>query len=244
MAEDEDGREAGAAAAAPANGPGGQPAARTGAKARRSPADPRPRAAARTGAKAGGAKAAGARAGVAKAGAAKAAGAKARSVAALAAHRAARAEAMRVLRDSVRADYEAGLKPLAKIADSVGRTASTIGRWAKECGWREPESRVLRGSAALAPAARRRLVGRLFAAFERQVGQVEARASADGRGPSEAEVKVLGALARTLEVLIELDRSARAEAAADEAAVEGRTEIDADALREEIARRLDRLGAG
>lgn len=155
----------------------------------------------------------------------------------------ARTERVRALRDSVRGDYESGRLGIAEIAVSVGRHPVTIQRWADLGEWRAPEG----GAASTSPlrdasaTVQRRLVMRLLTTFERQLRRVERRAAREA--PGEADVRVVAALARTLDTLLDLDRTARDEAA-KAAAADGAEEIDADALRGEIARRLQSLGAG
>jgi hypothetical protein len=81
-------------------------------------------------------------------------------------------------------------------------------------------------------ASREDLVERLFAAFAVQLREIEARvAGADGHEMME-DAKILSGLARTLETLMSLDR--KVGHGDDEA-------IDVDAVRVELAERLERL---
>ncbi|WP_334175008.1 hypothetical protein [Pseudoxanthobacter sp.] len=131
---------------------------------------------------------------------------------------------------------------LTDIAAAAGVTTATVLRWAKAAGWRRGAERPAAAGGAAAggePAADRgALVGRLMQAFARQVSEVEARLGSEG-GADERDARTLGVLAKTLETLIDLDRAAQGDRAGEEEAK------NLDAVREEIARRLDRLrGAG
>lgn len=89
--------------------------------------------------------------------------------------------------------------------------------------------------ATRAGGQRAELIGRLYRAFERQVGEAEARletASSQGAG-GEKEARTLGTLARTLEKLIELQGELE-ETKPDEDV--GR--VDLGRLRRKLARRI------
>ncbi|TPQ48544.1 hypothetical protein C2U72_22855 [Prosthecomicrobium hirschii] len=77
------------------------------------------------------------------------------------------------------------------------------------------------------------LVLRLFRMVDAQIGEIERRlTAADGTGPDEKDARTLAALARTIELLIDLEAKTRPEAPA--APEEG----DEDAFRTELARRI------
>ncbi len=162
--------------------------------------------------------------------------------------------------------FETGGASIAELAGLSGWTAARLVRHAAAAGWRprggaagrnqiersggfgaaataaETRWRRLRGdkaggdvaARAAEPADRAALVKRLTDAFERQVAEIEARVGEPG-ATGERDARTLAVLAKTLETLIDLDRSARAETpdADEEGALDG--------LREDLARRLDRL---
>lgn len=82
-------------------------------------------------------------------------------------------------------------------------------------------------------ATRDGLVQRLFAVFAMQVRDIEERIARTGGAEIVEDTKVLSGLARTLETLISLDRKVQGDAAV--------STPDADALRSELAARLDSL---
>lgn len=85
------------------------------------------------------------------------------------------------------------------------------------------------------PYDRARLVTRLFVVVDRQIGEIEARLGRPGdlAGPAdEKDARTLAALARTLELLIGLEK---------QAAPAETTEVDIDAFREDLARRIEGL---
>lgn len=162
--------------------------------------------------------------------------------------------------------FETGGASIAELAGLSGWTAARLVRHAAAAGWRlagappvetksneggasgRPPRRRKRGvgasgggkaggdvaGRAAEPADRAALVKRLTDAFERQVAEIEARVGEPG-ATGERDARTLAVLAKTLETLIDLDRSARAETpdADEEGALDG--------LREDLARRLDRL---
>ncbi|MQT12331.1 hypothetical protein [Segnochrobactrum spirostomi] len=162
--------------------------------------------------------------------------------------------------------FETGGASIAELAGLSGWPAARLVRHAAAAGWRlagappvetksndagasgRPPRRRKRGGGASGagkaggvvagraaePADRAALVKRLTDAFERQVAEIEARVGEPG-ATGERDARTLAVLAKTLETLIDLDRSARAETpdADEEGALDG--------LREDLARRLDRL---
>ncbi len=167
-------------------------------------------------------------------------------------------------RELARPLFEGGTT-LAGIAAAVGVTTVTVRRWAQAEGWRRMTGAGMTGAgmagrrmtgarpsgmrstgtrAGETPgggpgpvehgADRGALVGRLMRAFARQVSEVEARLGGEG-GADERDARTLGVLAKTLETLIDLDRTAQGER------TDGEEAKNLDAVREELARRLDRL---
>jgi len=141
--------------------------------------------------------------------------------------------------------FEAGGVPVARIAAELSIEPVQLRYLARRHGWRHPARRRARAcdGAVLTPPRTppsQALVGRLFAAFEKQLADLEARRvfTEAPTEPAEPDARVLGAMAKTLETLFELDRAVREEGGG---AAEG---DDADALRTEIARRLERLRGG
>ncbi|SHO66220.1 hypothetical protein SAMN02745172_02875 [Pseudoxanthobacter soli DSM 19599] len=141
-------------------------------------------------------------------------------------------------RDRARGLYEGDGILIGDIAEAMGVTPSTVRRWARLGGWQRGERPIPRRRKADAETDTDRgaMVRRLMLAFARQVAEVEARLGPAGKPAGERDARTLGVLAKTLETLIELDRAARAgDGGGDEAGK------DADAVREDIARRIDRL---
>lgn len=140
---------------------------------------------------------------------------------------------------AVRALFEAGTVPVTEIAAAFGVDPSTVRRRAAADGWAAPAGRprVRRGTAPeRGGVGRRTLIDRLFAAFERQMDDIETRLADAGEAGGERDARMLGVLAKTLETLIDLERAATGGEADKQGAP------DLDAAREEIARRLERLG--
>lgn len=96
------------------------------------------------------------------------------------------------------------------------------------------------------PRRRNRLVGRLWAASERQVAEIEARLAALTGDPAvlERDAKTLATIARTLRELLVLDPETRpvpAASGAGEDADAGTAVRSLTAFRAELAARLDAL---
>ncbi|WP_029059829.1 hypothetical protein [Stappia stellulata] len=125
------------------------------------------------------------------------------------------------------------------IARRLDVTAATVTRHAREEGWLRAASVRDLIEAGDTPGLAR-MVARLSKAFEHQISAIETQfrvaageggATADG-GTLERNARTLGSLAKTLDVLIELRSGV---ASLDP------TGGDEDALRRELAERLDRL---
>ncbi|MDK9697799.1 MAG: hypothetical protein OEL76_15570 [Siculibacillus sp.] len=133
----------------------------------------------------------------------------------------------------IRAAYEGSELAVAAIAEAYGVSVDTIYGRAKRGGWHR---RRPRGAPAgtTAPLDRTVLIGRLFKAVERQIAEVERRF--EGAAPpslEEKDARTLGALARTLELLIGLEKQAGTDG--------NEPEPDIDEFRLDLARRLESL---
>jgi len=134
----------------------------------------------------------------------------------------------------IRAAYEGSDLAVAAIAEAYGVTSDTIWGRAKRGRWRRRRARGEAPAAAAEPLDRNLLIGRLFRAVERQIAEVEHRfEGSDPPNLEEKDARTLGALARTLELLIGLEKQA------------GRgheeTEPDIDEFRLDLARRIESL---
>jgi hypothetical protein len=132
----------------------------------------------------------------------------------------------------------------ASIAYRLGVPPSTLSMRAKREGWVRPDGAPkpldLRGARGgrkqgeeldkMLPR-RKRMITRLYRAFERQVAEIEERLARPGAETEEKDARTLGTLARTLETLIALERDNGALATAPES-------VDIDQLDEELARRI------
>ncbi|MBT9289135.1 hypothetical protein [Prosthecodimorpha staleyi] len=131
---------------------------------------------------------------------------------------------------AIRAAYESGLRSQVELAADYGVNASTINYHKTREGWSEPAETPRLG---INEGDRVMLVLRLFRMVDAQIGEIERRlTAADGTGPDEKDARTLAALARTIELLIDLEAKTRPEAPA--APEEG----DEDAFRTELARRI------
>lgn len=131
---------------------------------------------------------------------------------------------------AIRAAYESGLRSQVELAADYGINASTINYHKTREGWAEPAETPRLG---INEGDRVMLVLRLFRMVDAQIGEIERRlTAADGTGPDEKDARTLAALARTIELLIDLEAKTRPEAPA--APEEG----DEDAFRTELARRI------
>jgi hypothetical protein len=136
----------------------------------------------------------------------------------------------------IRAAYEGSTLTVAAIAEAYGVALSAVHARIRRENWPRRRRRD-DGSANRRdgePLDRSVLVERLFRAVERQIAEIERRFDGD-TPPSleEKDARTLGALARTLELLIGLERETGRPA--DEA------EPDLDEFRLDLARRLESL---
>ena len=133
----------------------------------------------------------------------------------------------------IRAAYEGSDLVVAAIAEAYGVSADAIHGRARRGGWHRRRRRD--GPAASAePLDRNLLIGRLFKAVERQIAEVERRF--EGSAPpnlEEKDARTLGALARTLELLIGLEKQAGRDG--------HEPEPDIDEFRLDLARRIESL---
>lgn len=148
----------------------------------------------------------------------------------------------------IRAVYEGSDVPLQLVATAYGIGVTDIYPRAEREGWmlrrarRDMERKARRtGAEGAPPADRSELIERMFAAAERQIDEIEERALRRAGTPDDRDIKALGALARTLDLLIGLERdeAARREATGKQ---EGRGDIDQ--LRRDLARRIEGLRNG
>lgn len=136
----------------------------------------------------------------------------------------------------IRAAYEGSNLTVAAIARAYGITTDRLWTRARRDDW--PRRRSGAGETnrptPAEPLDRRVLVGRLFKAVERQIAEVECRF--DGSAPpslDEKDARTLAALARTLELLIGLEKQAGRD--------DSEPEPDIDEFRLDLARRLESL---
>jgi len=155
---------------------------------------------------------------------------------------------------AVKADYAGGALTVAQICAHYGITSKALYRQAKKEGW------PLRGAANTAASrsapkqsARRRsrnsrkaLIARLYRALEHKMTEFESRLSdgAQTATESERDARTLNTMVRLFERLSALEEKAAAEES--KSGGEGGDDVAADAraLREDLARRLERLRAG
>ncbi|AXS39953.1 hypothetical protein [Breoghania sp. L-A4] len=135
--------------------------------------------------------------------------------------------------------FEVEGQDVAVIAEMLDVHPTTVYGRARQEQWSRPLNyRGKRPLTGVGTARRRRMTARLFAAFERQVRDMEARlAGLDGREADDRDARTLATLAQTLDRLVGLDASINApddgEAPDDEP--------DIDAFRRDLARRLEAI---
>ncbi|MCE1235081.1 MAG: hypothetical protein LWW93_01870 [Hyphomicrobiales bacterium] len=134
----------------------------------------------------------------------------------------------------IRAAYEGSALAVGAIARAYGITPERIWRRARRESWPSRRGDGRDAGRRPEPLDRATLVARLFRAVERQIAEVERRF--DGASPpslEEKDARTLGALARTLELLIGLEKQAGRDAP--------EPEPDIDEFRRDLARRLESL---
>ena len=137
----------------------------------------------------------------------------------------------------VRATYEGSTVPVSTIAKAYGLRDRTIYDRAAREHWTPRRDHPAASSSAAAAYDRSVLVARLFQAVERQIAEIERRfKDLAVAGADEKDARTLAALARTLELLLGLERQARPETPET-------PEADIDAFRRDLARRIASLQA-
>ncbi len=130
----------------------------------------------------------------------------------------------------IRSTYEDSALPVSVIAKAYAvRERAVYERAAKE-GWA-----MRRTHGGDRPLDRSVLVARLFHAVERQIAEIERRfieVTGAGTGADERDARTLAALARTIELLIGLERQARPETSSEA------PEADIDEFRRDLTRRI------
>jgi len=146
---------------------------------------------------------------------------------------------------AVAADYAAGELTVAQICTRYGITQKALYARAREQGWplrsgRDRATGRARKSQRGSGAARKALIARLYEALERKMSDFESRQAngAQTAADHERDTRTLNTMVRLFERLSALDEKAGAAAADDRS-----LNADARALREDLARRLDRLQA-
>jgi hypothetical protein len=127
--------------------------------------------------------------------------------------------------------YETTELSQAEIARRLSLTAPSLRRIAKREEWRRPA----------AAAERRVLVRNVREKIDREIGAVERVLSADGGSAAPGTERAARTLASLVRTLRELARYDEEQARAARPEVEDDAVADIDALREALARRLDRL---
>jgi len=134
----------------------------------------------------------------------------------------------------IRSTYEQSALPVSVIAKAYAvRERAVYERAASE----EWTARRAQGTAPIPERVLDRsvLVSRLFHAVERQIAEIERRfVDMAGTGADERDARTLAALARTIELLIGLERQTKPETS-------DAPEADIDAIRRDLARRITNM---
>lgn len=142
--------------------------------------------------------------------------------------------------DAIRRDYETDRdSTIRAIADRHGVTQGSVTGRARREGWppRRQTGAAVRTGPKPAPKARRPvdradLIHRLYRVVARQVREIEKRVCTPAVSADERDARTLAAVARTLDLLVEIERRVVGDPAT------ARSEIDLDALRQDLARRI------
>lgn len=151
--------------------------------------------------------------------------------------------------------YDAGVEPIAKVREMLDMSEKQFRAYRIAQGWPMRASPIKRADAPREPAPAKTpsksLIARLEEAVEREFARAESALETGGAKNIEASARVLASLVRSLS---ELKRMTRDTAPApDDAEEEDVSGADASAdepprrlaeLREELARRLERLCGG
>ena len=134
--------------------------------------------------------------------------------------------------ENVRRDFCETTQPIRTIGDRHGVSGTTVTDWARRFGWERPLGAPKMGAhfANSDANVRDKLIERLYRTFGRQLVALEKRAG-EGGDSIEKDARTLGALAKTLETLIHLDRD-------DGAPVKQPEPSDRGHLRLELARKI------
>jgi len=129
----------------------------------------------------------------------------------------------------IRSTYEQSALPVSVIAKTYAvRERAIYDRAAREA-W---TGRKIQLMPVERPLDRSVLVARLFHAVERQIAEIERRfLELSGVGTEERDARTLAALARTIELLIGLERQAKPDSS-------DAPEADIDELRRDLTRRI------
>jgi hypothetical protein len=136
--------------------------------------------------------------------------------------------------NEIRSAYEESALPVSVIAEAYAVRERAVYERASRESW------VSRRTQAASPVVERSLdrsvlVGRLFHAVERQIAEIERRfIDLAGNGADERDARTLAALARTLELLIGLERQSKPDPS-------DAPEADIDEIRRDLARRITNL---
>jgi len=152
---------------------------------------------------------------------------------------------------AVQAEYARGALTVAQICARYGITSKALYRQAKKEGWPlRSAANTAASRSAPKPSGRRgsrksrkALIARLYKALEHKMTEFESRL-ADGAQTateSERDARTLNTMVRLFERLGALEEKAKAGDAASRD--DGELGADARALREDLARRLERLRA-
>jgi len=150
---------------------------------------------------------------------------------------------------AVAADYAAGKLTVAQICTQYGITRKALYAHAREQGWPLRSGRVRRSAGGAGRrrephTARKALIARLYKALERKMSQFESRLpnGAQTAADHERDTRTLNTMVRLFERLSALDEKAETGGASGHDNSVG-VNADARALREDLARRLERLRA-
>jgi hypothetical protein len=134
----------------------------------------------------------------------------------------------------IRSTYEQSALPVSVIAKAYAVRERAVYERAASEGW---IARRTQGAAPILERALDRsvLVSRLFHAVERQIAEIERRfVDMAGNGADERDARTLAALARTIELLIGLERQTKPETS-------DAPEADIDEIRRDLARRITNM---
>ena len=139
--------------------------------------------------------------------------------------------------------YENEGQDVMTIARRLEVSRDAVYLHAKTEQWVRPLDYLGRLSlSGVGPQQRKRMIARLYGAFERQVRDLEARLTAlDGREADDRDARTLATLAQTLDRLVALDASITAKPAGEADDPEGDEEPDIDEFRRDLARRLETI---